>query len=131
MLLLLAFVAVLTGCSGKDIGYQYDPNKPTPDVEQLPLYPGATDVQERGVAGLDQEIAYKAPVSCEDVLSYYRSTLPNDGWSPRGVAKEPNAIYMHWQNGRNNPYYRLDVTVSALSPSMCQVRLKLLAQPIE
>jgi hypothetical protein len=132
LIFMVALTLLLTsGCSGKDIGYRYDPDKPTPDVKNLPLYPEAAVIKSQGVPGTDQVISYQAQATPEEVLTYYRSVLEKDGWSVRGTVQAANTLYMYWRNGRNNPYYRLDVLVSSQTSTTSQVRLQLLALPIE
>jgi PBP1b-binding outer membrane lipoprotein LpoB len=59
--------------------------EPSGVPEDVPIYPDSTDVQVPN----QNNVAYKANASIEDVGTFYQTELPNYGWD---VLKNPDSI---------------------------------------
>ena len=112
---------ILCGCDPT-----YNPNKPLPNTQNLPIYPGATGtkVEKRADGASTQIITFQTRDSPSDVLAFYQATLVKDGWEQTQNSTS-NSLQFGWQNGSRNPGYGLQVTAGIDPGGQTNVILRL------
>jgi hypothetical protein len=112
-----------------------------PNVDRVPLYPGAQRVQSEWVPSTrwegnkEKDISYITSASMQDVKSYYKALLPQCGWGGPSEGFEPGdlnedisrGIKYGWGTGglHNAMYVGLTITATPISDGKTQVQIKL------
>ena len=99
-------------------------------VYDLPIFPGAQDINITHGDNNDQTVTYRALAQPSEICEFYRTTLARDYWRiPSCSAEDPLNATFEWtqtdQNGPTSVGFRLYLTASELKSGQSNVTLDL------
>lgn len=107
--------------------------RPTPDTSNPPIYPNAENVTSRELqpgestgSTPNKTITFVTRDRGEQVLAFYKDTLPNAGWalSDSSRGDEPDVLYFHAGEFGTN-LTRLAVVITPIDGGNVRVELRL------
>lgn len=141
---LLAVLVALTAIYISVVGVEQAMPRPTPNVQNPPMYPNAEnvkwgdDVMLSGVLGEEmQEVAIGRVLTFdttdppEAVVSYYKEAMPKEGWSPPSQPEiESNRLVFSYSERKwlrkTRKIYVVMVEVTSISDQRTSVKVTML-----
>lgn len=112
----LVFSAILISLTACSAFPPSNPAKPTPNVQNLPLYPNAQKIAVQDLPGgrssFKRLTSFETNDKPEEVLAFYRNVLSKEGWEPMNQpTQQPDMLIFDWGNGVGQPGYRMAIVV--------------------